>query len=45
VIKIKLSSASSHSNCGRAFVALYNRDRALAKELADAALGYLEGQS
>ncbi|HEX2225046.1 MAG TPA: hypothetical protein VHN15_12660 [Thermoanaerobaculia bacterium] len=44
-LKTKLSSASAHTSCARAFVDLYRRDRSRAKELADAALEYLDGQS
>ncbi len=44
-IEALLSPASPHTNCGRAFRALYEEDRMRAGEIARAALEYLESQS
>lgn len=44
-IETLLSPASDHTSCGRAFRSLYEEDRAQAREIARAALEYLESQS
>lgn len=40
-----LSPASEHTNCGRSFRALYDRDRGRAEEIAERAQAYLDSQS